>query len=56
MGLKYGSEARKREKMTGLFLFYRDEHQLDLNRLVDKLNKDVHEIGAVLRVVHVEDI
>jgi serine/threonine protein kinase len=55
-GLKYGSEVRKREKMTGLFLFYRDEHQLDLNRLLDKLNNDVHEIGAVLRVVHVEDI
>jgi len=55
-GLKYGSEVRKREKMTGLFLFYRDEHQLDLNRLLDKLNNDVREIGAVLRVVHVEDI
>ena len=55
-GLKYGPEARKREKMTGLFLFYRDEHQLDLNRLLDKLNNDVREIGAVLRVVHVEDI
>ncbi len=55
VGLKYRSRIR-REKMMGLFLFYTDEHQLDLNQLVDKLNKDVGEIGAVLRVVHVEDL
>jgi hypothetical protein len=42
--------------MMGLFLFYKDEHQLDLNRLVDKLSNDVTEIGALLRVVNVEDI
>ena len=42
--------------MVGLFLFYKDQHELDLNRLMDKLNDDVKEIGATLRVVHVEDI
>jgi serine/threonine protein kinase len=56
MGLKYRSRIRKRGKMMGLFLFYKDEHQLDLNQLVDKLNKDVGEIGVVLHAVHVEDI
>jgi serine/threonine protein kinase len=56
MGLKNQSRVRKKEKMMGLFLFYQDEHQLDLNRLMDKLNKDVNEVGAVLRVVHLEDI
>ena len=56
MGLNCQSLVRKKEKMMGLFLFYKDEHQLDLNRLVDKLNNDVTEIGALLRVVNVEDI
>lgn len=56
MELKYQSRPRKKERMMGLFLFYKDEHQLDLNRLMDKLNNDVHEIGAVLKVVNVEDI
>jgi serine/threonine protein kinase len=56
IGLQYQSQLRKKEKMMGLFLFYKDEHQLDLKRLMDRLNNDVNEIGAVLRVVNVEDI
>jgi hypothetical protein len=42
--------------ILGLFLFYKDEQQLDLNRVMDKLNNDVAEIGAVLRITHIEDI
>jgi serine/threonine protein kinase len=56
MGLKYESEVKRKENMMGLFLFYKDQHQLDLNRLMDKLNNDVNDIGVVLRVVHIEDI
>ena len=37
----------------GLFLFYKDEHQLDLNRLINKLNNDIADIGAVLRITHI---
>ncbi len=56
MGLSNQPRDRKREKMMGLFLFYKDEHRLDLNRLMDKLNNDVNQIGAILRVVNVDDI
>jgi len=56
VGLQYQSPAKRKEKMTGLFLFYKDEHQLELNRLLDKLNSDISEIGAVLRVVNIEDV
>jgi serine/threonine protein kinase len=56
VGLQCQSPAKRKEKMTGLFLFYKDEHQLELNRLLDKLNSDISEIGAVLRVVNIDDI
>jgi len=56
VGLQYQSPAKRKEKMTGLFLFYKDEHQLELNRLLDKLNSDISEIGAVVRVVNIEDV
>jgi serine/threonine protein kinase len=55
-GLNCQSLVEKKQKMMGIFLFYKDEHQLDLNRLLDKLNNDVSEIGVLLRVVNVEDI
>jgi hypothetical protein len=42
--------------MISAFLFYNDEHQLDLNRVMDKLNNDITEIGAKLRIEHLEDI
>ena len=56
MGLKFRMQERKKGKIMGLFLFYRDEHQLDLNRLINKLNNDIADIGAVLRITHIEDI
>jgi eukaryotic-like serine/threonine-protein kinase len=56
IGLKCRSRGREKEKMMGLFLFYKDKHQMELNQLMDKLNNDINEMGAVLRVVHVEDI
>jgi hypothetical protein len=42
--------------MMGLFVFYKDEHELLLNKLVDRLNSDISELGAVLRVTHLEDV
>lgn len=56
MGLKFQTQERKKGKIMGLFLFYKDEHQLDLNRLINKLNNDIADIGAVLRITHIEDI
>jgi serine/threonine protein kinase len=56
MGLEYQAHARKKGKMMSVFLFYSDEHQLELKRLMDKLNNDITGIGAVLRIAHFEDI
>jgi|WetSurSiteA1Bulk_404760.scaffolds.fasta_scaffold00185_8 eukaryotic-like serine/threonine-protein kinase len=55
-GLEYQARARKKGRMICAFLFYNEEHQLDLNRVMDKLNNDITEIGAVLRIAHLEDI
>jgi eukaryotic-like serine/threonine-protein kinase len=56
IGLQLQPLTKRKEKMTGLFLFYKDEHQLELNRLLDKLNSDISEIGAVMRVANIEDV
>ena len=54
--LKYSCQAGEKGKMMGLFVFYRDEHELALNKLVDSFNSDISELGAVLRVTHLEDV
>lgn len=55
-GLEYQAHARKKGKIISAFLFYNDEHQLDLNRVMNKLNNDITEIGATLRIAHLEGI
>ena len=52
--LKYSCQAGEKGKMMGLFVFYRDEHELALNKLVDSFNSDISELGGVLRVTHLE--
>jgi tRNA A-37 threonylcarbamoyl transferase component Bud32 len=56
MGIKFRPRERKKGKMMGLFLFYQDEHQLALNRLIDKFTSDVDEIGATLHLTHLDNI
>jgi len=56
LGLKFRSREKKRGKMMGLFLFYQDEHQLALNRLIDKFTSEVDEIGATVRLTHLDNI
>jgi tRNA A-37 threonylcarbamoyl transferase component Bud32 len=56
LGLKFRSCERKRGKMMGLFLFYQDEHQMELNRLIDNFTSDVDKIGAAVRLTHLDNI
>jgi serine/threonine protein kinase len=56
MGLTCDPKLSEKRKIMSLFLFYQDEHQLALNRLIDTFNHDVAKLGATLRVAQVEDI
>jgi hypothetical protein len=56
MGLTCDPKFSERKKMMSMFLFYQDEHQLTLNRLIDAFNNDITKIGAKLHVAQVEDI
>jgi hypothetical protein len=42
--------------MMGLFLFYRDEHEDMLKRLVSDFGKELKKIGAVLRDADFKDV
>jgi len=39
-----------------LFLFYQDEQQLVLNKLVEEFNRQVNKIGAELKVTTVDKV
>jgi serine/threonine protein kinase len=56
MGLNSRTRLEEKGKMMTLFLFYRDEHQLDLNRLVEDFSKEVKAMGAVLRAADFKDV
>jgi tRNA A-37 threonylcarbamoyl transferase component Bud32 len=56
LGIKFHARERKRGKMMGLFLFYQDEHQLALNRLIDNFTGEIDKIGATVRLTHLDNI
>ena len=56
MGLTCDPKLSTKRKMMNMVLFYQDEHQLELNKLIDTFNHDVAKLGATLRVAQVEDI
>jgi len=56
LDLRCACQAGDKGKMKGLFVFYQDEHELLLNKLIDRFNRDITELGAVLRVTHLEDV
>ncbi len=57
---KIGVERRphlgQRRKMMSLFLFYQEEQQLILNRLVESFNRDVNSMGIELKVTNVDEV
>jgi hypothetical protein len=51
----YIFQAEKR-KMATLFLFYKDEHQLTLNKLMDEFCTKVKKLGVDLKAGDFKDV
>ena len=56
LGVGRKTPAREPRKMMSLFLFYQDEQQLTLKRVVEEFSKEVKKIGAELRAADFKDI
>jgi CRP-like cAMP-binding protein len=56
MGLMRHLQVKEQRKMMSLFLFYHDEHQLTLKRLVEEFTKELKKIGADIRAADFKDI
>ncbi|MBN2126402.1 MAG: protein kinase [Deltaproteobacteria bacterium] len=56
LGVQTEPRIREQRKMMSLFLFYREEHQLPLKRLVEEFDNELKKIGAVLRAADFEDL
>jgi serine/threonine protein kinase len=56
LGVERRPDTDKRRKMMNLFLFYQDEQQLVLNKLIEDFNSQVKKIGAELKVTTVDKV
>ncbi len=56
MGLTRHLQVKEQRKMMSLFLFYQDEHQLILKRLVEEFTNELKKIGADIRAADFKDI
>jgi predicted Ser/Thr protein kinase len=56
LGVERKAVAREPRKMMSLFLFYEDEHQLTLKRVVEEFSKEVKKVGAELRAADFKDV
>jgi len=56
IGVTRAPHLRERRRMMSLFLFYAEEHQLTLNRLVEGFSRELENIGATLRAADFKDI
>jgi serine/threonine protein kinase len=56
MGLTRHLQVKEQRKMMSLFLFYQDEHQLTLKRLVEDFTNELKKIGADIRAADFKDI
>ncbi len=56
LGLGRKTLGREPRKMMSLFLFYQDEHQLTLKRVVEEFSKEVKKVGAELRAADFKDV
>ncbi len=54
MGIE--TQLREQRKMMSLFLFYQDEHQLVLKRLVEEFTSELKKIGVALRAADFKDV
>ena len=56
MGLTGLSGLREDRKMMSLFLFYREDHRLGLNALLEGFSRDLKELGIHLKAADFKDI
>jgi serine/threonine protein kinase len=56
MGVSMQMEAPQRRRMMSLFMFYGDDQQVELNRLVEDFSRQLRELGADLRVADFQDL
>ncbi len=56
LGLPGPAGDRPERKMTSLFLFYREDHRLALNALLEEFSRKVKEAGIGLKAVEIKDI
>ncbi len=56
LGVERRPQMEPRRKMMSLFLFYQEEQQMVLNRLVEEFNREVNNVGAQLKVTNVDQV
>jgi serine/threonine protein kinase len=56
MGVRRKPLLREQRKMISLFLFYEDQHELVLKRLVEDFSLEINKIGAELRAAELKDV
>ena len=54
MGLE--TQLREKRKMLSLFVFYQDEQQLVLKRLVEEFSNELKKMGVILRAADFKDV
>jgi serine/threonine protein kinase len=56
IGVRREIPLREERKMMSLFLFYHDQHELALKRLVEDFSNELNNIGAELRAAEFKDV
>jgi serine/threonine protein kinase len=56
MGVRLQPRFREQRKMMSLFLFYEDQHELVLRRLVEDFSGELDKVGAELRAAEFKDV
>jgi hypothetical protein len=47
---------KQQKKMMSLYLFYQDQHELPLKRLVEDFSNEIKALGAQLRAADFKDV
>jgi serine/threonine protein kinase len=56
MGVERRPQLEQRRKMMSLFLFYQEDQQMFLNRLVENFNSEVKKMGVELKITNVDEV
>ncbi len=56
MGIELQPQLKEQRKMISLFLFYQDQHELALKRLVEDFSRELNLIGAEVRAAEFKDV